>query len=171
VFEVLDPWPWPDGALAGVGAVAGQGVGEGVVQWGGVDIQPGGDLGAVDDEGFLELVLQFEDLPDGGVDDHHGSQHQRWGAAELGLGLAGDAVDGVDELAGGPGVGVVGEVPDLAGGVGVLAKDGQAFADVGGVGVGVGLVRVADDSGGLAGEGRRNDAVAQDGLGAAAGPK
>jgi hypothetical protein len=58
-------------------------------------------------------------------------------------------------------------VPDLAGGVGVFAQHGQAFADVGDVGVG--LVGVADDGGGLAGQGGWDDAVAQHRLGAAAG--
>jgi len=68
-------------------------------------------------------------------------------------------------------VGVVGKVPDLTGGVGVLAQDSQAFADVGEVGVGVGLVRIAQDAGGLAGQRGRDDPVAEDGLGAAAGPE
>ena len=62
-------------------------------------------------------------------------------------------------------------MPDLTGGVGVLAQDSQAFADVGEVGVGVGLVRIAQDAGGLAGQGGRDDPVAEDGPGAAAGPK
>jgi hypothetical protein len=68
-------------------------------------------------------------------------------------------------------VGVVGEMPDLARGVGVLAQHSQAFADVGEVGVGVGLVGVAQDGGRLAGQRRWDDAVAQHGLGAARGPK
>jgi hypothetical protein len=59
-----------------------------------VDIELGRDLGAVDDEGFLELILQLDQFPDGGVDDPQGSQQQRWGAAELGAGLAGELVDG-----------------------------------------------------------------------------
>ena len=89
--------------------------------------------------------------------------------AEFVAGLAGVPVDDVDELAGGAGVGVVGQVPDLAGGVGVFAEDGEAFADVGDVGVGVGLVGVAEHGGGLAGQGGGEDAVAEVGLGAAAG--
>src|SRR5690242_19714468 len=81
---------------------------------GGVDIQLGGDLGAVDDERFLELVLQLEQFPDRGVGDAQGSKQEYWGAAELGRGLAGQPVDDLGQLAGGPGAGVVGEVPDLA---------------------------------------------------------
>ena len=84
-------------------------------------------------------------------------------------GVAGVLVDDVDELAGGAGVGVVGEVPHLARGVGVFAEDGEAFADVGDVGVGVRLVGVAEHGGGLAGQGGGEDAVAEVGLGAAAG--
>src|SRR6185437_10650613 len=135
------------------GAVGSEGAGQGLVQRGGVDFQLGGDLGAVDDEGFLELVLQLEQFPDRGVGDAQGSKQECWGAAELGLGLAGQPVDDLDELAGGLGVGVVGEVPDLAWGLGVFAEGGEALADVGQVGVGVGLVGVAQDSGGLAGQG------------------
>ena len=89
--------------------------------------------------------------------------------AEFGAGLAGVLVDDVDELAGGAGVGVVGQVPHLAGGVGVFAEDGEAFADVGDVGVGVRLVGVAEHGGGLAGQGGGEDPVAEVGLGAAAG--
>jgi hypothetical protein len=63
-----------------------------------VDIQLGGDLGAVDDEGLLELILQLEQFPDGRVDDPETAQKECWGAAELGLGLAGELVDGVDQL-------------------------------------------------------------------------
>ena len=78
-------------------------------------------------------------------------------------------VDHVDELAGGAGIGIVGQVPHLAGGVGVLAEDGEAFADVGDVGVGVRLVGVTEDGGGLAGQRGGEHAVAEVGLGAAAG--
>jgi hypothetical protein len=125
-------------ALAGPGLVAGHGVGQGLVQRGGGQVEFAGDLGAVDDEGFLELILQLQQLPNGGIDDPDRPEQQRRDAAELGLRLAGLAVDDLDELAGGSGVGVVGEMPDLTGGVGVLAEGGQAFADVGDVGVGVG---------------------------------
>jgi hypothetical protein len=41
----------------------------------------------------------------------------------------------------GAGFGVVGQVPDFSGGVGVFAQHGEAFADVRDVGVRVGLVR------------------------------
>jgi hypothetical protein len=84
----------PAGLRCWVGAVGGQGAGQGLVQRGGVDRQLGGDLGAVDDEGFLELVLQLEQFPDRGVGDAQGSKQEYWGAAELGLGLAGQPVDG-----------------------------------------------------------------------------
>jgi len=73
-----------------------------------VDRQLGGDLGAVDDEGFLELVLQLEQFPDRGAGDAQGSKQECRGAAELGRGLAGQPVDDLDQLAGGPGAGVVG---------------------------------------------------------------
>ena len=80
-------------------------------------------------------------------------------------------VDEFDELSRGACVGVVGEVPPrlAAGGVGVFAEDGEAFADVGNVGIGVGLVGVAEHGGGLVGDSGRKDAVAEVGLGAAAG--
>ena len=90
-------------------------------------------------------------------------------ARSLAARLAGLPVDDVDELAGGAGVGVVGQVPHLAGRVGVFAEDGETFADVGDVGVGVRLVGVAEHGGGLAGQGGGEDAVAEVGLGAAAG--
>ena len=67
--------------------------------------------------------------------------------------------------------GSFGQVPHLARGVGVLAQDGQALADVGDVGVGVRLVGVAEHGGGLAGQGGGEEPVAQVGLGAAAGPE
>lgn len=50
----------------------------------------------------------------------------------------------------------------------MLAEDGQSFADVGDVGVGVRLVGVAEHAGGRAGQRGGEDAVAQVGLGAAA---
>src|SRR5205809_7586180 len=64
----------PAGLRCWVGAVGGQGAGQGLVQRGGVDLQLGGDLGAVDDEGFLELVPQLEQFPDRGVGDAQGSK-------------------------------------------------------------------------------------------------
>src|SRR4028118_1608974 len=54
----------------------------------------------------------------------------------------------VDQLPGGAGVGVVGQVPHLTGGVGVLAEDGEALADVGDAGAGVGLIRGRQQGGG-----------------------
>src|SRR4029079_8127528 len=84
-------------------------------------------------------------------------------------GLAGLPVRDVDELAGGAGLGVVGQVPHLSGRVGVFAEDGEAFADVGDVGVGVRLVGGAEHGGGSAREGGGEDTVAEVGLGAAAG--
>ena len=116
----------PAGLRCWAGAVGGHGAGQGLVQRGGVDRQLGGDLGAVDDEGFLEFVLQLEQFPDRGVGDAQGSKQEYWGAAELGPGLAGQPVDDLGQLAGGPGAGVVGEVPDLARGLGVLAEGGEA---------------------------------------------
>jgi hypothetical protein len=83
-------------------------------------------------------------------------------------GLASVPVDEFHELSRGACVGVVGEVPHLAGGVAVFAEDGEAFADVGNVGIGVRLVGVAEDGGGPAGDSGRKDAVAEVGLGAAA---
>ena len=78
-------------------------------------------------------------------------------------------IDEIDQLPRGAGVRVVGEMPHLAGGVGMFAEDGEAFADVGDVGVGVGLVGVAEDGGGLSGQGGREQSVAEVGLGAASG--
>ena len=48
------------------------------------------------------------------------------------------------QLPGGAGVWVVRQVPHLAGRVGMFAEDGEAFADVGDVGVSVWLVGVAE---------------------------
>jgi len=62
-------------------------------------------------------------------------------------------VSDLDELSGGEGVGVVGQVPHLAGSVGMFTEDGEAFTDVRDVAVGVGLVKVAEDAGGLVGQG------------------
>ncbi len=67
--------------------------------------------------------------------------------------------------------GSLGRCQTSPGGVGVFAEDGEAFADVGDVGVGVRLVGVAQDAGGLAGEGGGEDPVAEVGLGAAARPE
>lgn len=76
-----------------------------------------------------------------------------------------------DEFAGGAGVRVVGEVPDAARGVGVAAEEGECFADVGDEGVRVGLVGVAEDGGGPAGEEGGEDQVAEVGLAPPRGPK
>ena len=84
---------------------------------------------------------------------------------------AGLPVGDVDQLAGGAGVRVVRQVPHLPRGVGVLAQDGQAFADVGDVGVGVRLVGVTQHGGGASGQGGGEEPVAEVGLGTAAGPK
>jgi hypothetical protein len=134
-----------------------------------VDAELGRDLSAVDDEGFRELVLHLDEFPQGRVGQAQDAQYQRGHGTEFAVGVAGVLVDRVDELASGLGVGVVGQVPHLAGGVGVFAEGGEAFTDVGDVGVGVGLVGVAEHGGGLAGQGGREDPVAEVGLGAAAG--
>src|SRR5687767_8015161 len=60
-------------------------------------------------------------------------------------------------------------MPHLSGRVGMLTEHGEAFADVGDVGVGVRLVGVAEDGSGLSGQGGGEEAVAEVGLGAAAG--
>jgi hypothetical protein len=83
-------------------------------------------------------------------------------------GLASVPVDEFHELSRGACVGIIGEVPRLSGGVAVFAEDGEAFADVGNVGVGVRLVGVAEHGGALSGDSGRKDAVAEVGLGAAA---
>ena len=56
-----------------------------------MDLQLGGDLGAVDDEGFLELVLQLEQFPDRGVDD---AVDQPGGLAAATQGIQGGQADG-----------------------------------------------------------------------------
>src|SRR4029453_13720884 len=130
-------------------AIAGDGVVEGLVDGSGSNAELVRDLAGVDDERLLELVLHLEELAHGGVEQAGGPQEE-WGyAAESGAGLACVPVDEFDELPRGAGVGVVGEVPRLAGGVGVFAEDGEAFADVGNVGIGVRLVGVAERGGGL----------------------
>ena len=75
--------------------------------------------------------------------------------------------DKIDQLPGGAGVRIVGEMPHLTGRIRMLAENGEAFADVGDVGVGVGLVGVAEDGGGLPGQGGGEQSVAEVGLGAA----
>ena len=50
----------------------------------------------------------------------------------------------------------------------MLAENGEAFADVGDVGVAVGLVGVAEHGGGLPGQGGGEEPVAEVGLRAAA---
>src|SRR3954469_7851495 len=152
-------------------AVGLQGVGECLLDGGCVYVELGRDLRAVDDEGLGELVLHFVQFAQGGVGQAEGTQQQRGHGAEFGAGVAGVSVDDGGELAGGAGVGVVGQVPHLAGGVGVFAEDGEAFADVGDVGVGVRLVGVAEHGGGLARQGGREDPVTEVGLCAAAWPE
>src|SRR4051812_47032396 len=49
-------------------AVGPQGVGEGILDRGGLDAELVGDLAAVDDERFLELVLHLHQFPQGRVD-------------------------------------------------------------------------------------------------------
>jgi hypothetical protein len=105
----------------------------------------------------------------GGVGQTEDTEQQSRHGAEFGAGLPGGSVDEGDELAGGAGVRVVGKVPHLARGVGVLAEDGETFADVRDVGVGVWLVGVAEHGGGPARQSGREDPVAEVGLGAAAG--
>ena len=53
----------------------------------------------------------------------------------------------------------------------MLAEDGESLADVGDVGVGVGLIGVAEDAGGLPVEGGGKEPVAEIGLRATAGTK
>ena len=119
--------------------------------------------------GFVELILHLEQLANGRVDQAQGAQDERGQGSELAAGSAGVPVGDVDELSGGAGVGVVGQVPHLAGGVGVLAEHSEALADVGDVGVGVGLVGVAEHCGGPPGQGSGEDPIAEVGLGAPAG--
>jgi hypothetical protein len=59
-------------------------------------------------------------------------------------------------------------MPDLAGRVGMFTEHREAFADVGDVGLGVRLVGVAEDCGGLSGQGGGEEPAAEVGLGAAA---
>jgi hypothetical protein len=102
-----------------------------LVDRGRLDAELARDLAAVHDERFLEQVLHLAEFPHGGVDQSDRAQHQRWHGAKFGTGLPSALVDDVDELPGGAGVGVVREVPHLAGGVGVFAEDGEGFTDVG----------------------------------------
>ena len=126
--------------------VGGEGVGEGLLDWGGVHAELGGDLAAVDDERFLELVLHLEQFPHGGVGQRDDAQQQRRQLTEPAAGLAGEPVDDFDQLRVVRVSGSLGRCHTWPGGVGVFAEDGEAFADVGDVGVGVGLVGVAEDA-------------------------
>ena len=65
--------------------------------------------------------------------------------------------------------GSLGRCHTWPGASGCFAENGEAFADVGDVGVGVRLVGVAEDGGGLSGQGGGEQPVAEVGLGAAAG--
>ena len=109
-----------------------------------------------------------EQLPQGAVGQCGYANHPGLDLAEPGARLPCLLEGKIDQLPGGVGVWVVGEMPHLAGRVGMLAEDGEAFADVGDVGVGVGLVGVAEDGGGLSGQGGGEEPVAEVGLGAAA---
>ena len=134
----------------------------------GVHAEGVGDLAAVDDEGFLELVLHLRQFPQGAVGQCGYANHPGLDLAEPGARLACLLEDKIDQLPGGVGVRVVGEMPHLARRVGMFAENGEAFADVGDVGVGVRLVGVAEDGGGLSGQGGGEQPVAEVGLGAAA---
>ena len=104
-----------------------------------------------------------------GVEESDAAEHQRRHGAHLRSRSTGVPVDDVDELTGGAGVGVVGQVPHLAGSVGMFTEDGETLTDVGDVAVGVRLVEVAEDAGGLAGQRGGEHAVTQVRLGAATG--
>lgn len=60
-------------------------------------------------------------------------------------------------------------MPHRTGSFRVFAEDGEAFADVGDVGVGVRLIGIAEHGRGLTGQGGGEDPVAEVGLGATAG--
>ena len=108
----------------------------------GVHAEGVGDLAAVDDEGFFELVLHLRQFPQSAVD----MPATRYIHGYISRSVAADllAVDDIDDLPGGASVQIAGHVPHLAGRVLMLAEHGDAFADVGDVGVGVGLVEVAE---------------------------
>src|SRR3954451_20606137 len=97
-------------------AVLRQGAGEGLFDRGGLDAELAGDLAAVDDERLVELVLHLDQLPQDGVDHAQCPEQHRRHGAELAGRAAGVPVHDVDQLAGGAGVGVVGQVPHLTGG-------------------------------------------------------
>lgn len=99
-------------------AIRVEGVGDCPVERGCGDSEPGREFGAVDDEGLGELVLHLEELADGGVGQGEGAQQHGRDRAELGPVPSGELVDRLDEAPGGAGARVVGQVPDLAGGVG-----------------------------------------------------
>jgi hypothetical protein len=134
---------------------------DGLVQGRGCDAEPRGDFAAVNDEGFFELVLHFEEFPYDWAGDGQGAQEKWRDRADPGSLLACLTVDRVNEFLGAAGVGVVGQVPDSAGRVRVFTQDGKAFTDVGNVVVRVGLVQVAQYCAGFPGQGCGEDAVAE----------
>ena len=69
--------------------------------------------------------------------------------------------DELAQLSRGAGVRVVGQVPDLSACVGMLAEIGEALANVGDVGR-CGADRVAEDTGGVTGQGGREEPVRLD---------
>ena len=103
-----------------------------------MDPKLGGDLGALHNERFRELVLHLEELADGGVEDSESAKDQRRERAHPGRGLTGVRVDDVDQLTGGAGVRVVGE--GLADRSGPIPLSGGA---AGGGGLPPGALRLA----------------------------
>ncbi|WP_079596297.1 hypothetical protein [Arthrobacter sp. P2b] len=156
--------------MAGVG-VAEECFCDGLVQGSGCGTEPCGDFAAVDDEGFFELVLHFEQFPNDLVGNGQGVQEERRDGADPGAWLSGLTVDGIDQFLGAAGLGVVGQVPDFAGCVRVFAQDGEAFTDVRSVGIRVGLVPVTQDGAGFPGQGCGEDPVTEVRLCPLRGPK
>ena len=99
------------------------------------------------------------------------SRSSTGGSGAAGSGDTRPAEHDIDQLPGRAGVGVVGQVPDLPRRLRMLAENGQPLADVGDVGIGVRLVGVAENAGGLAVEGGREQSVAEVGLRTAAWPE
>src|SRR3954447_4230838 len=89
-------------------AVLAQGVGEGLLDRGGLDAELVGDLAAVDDERLGELALHLDEFPHGRVDQAAPAQRPRRQLAPPPPRSAGLPVYDVDQLTGGARVGVVG---------------------------------------------------------------